>query len=188
MMRVSRARAVAGTGLLLVAGGCVALGLTAPQSAPTARHAVPATTATATTSETSAAACAPGPSGMTLHIPSIALRAPVLEGVDRTTLDRGVGHLPSSDWPNRGTTPVLTAHNNSFFHRLDQLRSGDNVLLSDGCRTWNYEVTTGQVMRSGDPVYRSGEPTVVLVTCWPMDKLTATPHRYVVHASLRDTR
>ncbi|MER5889657.1 class D sortase [Streptomyces sp. NPDC001941] len=119
-----------------------------------------------------------------LHVPRTGLRTAVLEGADRATLDRAVGHLPDSRWPDQGGTTVLEGHDITYFNELDRLRPGDTVEVQGACRTWTYEVTGTQVVKSGHPVRHSEKPELKLVTCWPIGALFPSDERYVVSARL----
>jgi LPXTG-site transpeptidase (sortase) family protein len=166
-------------GLVLLATGPATAGLASPASrmygwVGPARRADPGSCAGAVVRDRS----------MTLRVPRMGLTAPVLDGVDPATLDRGVGRVPASDWPGQGTA-VLAAHNIGLFHSIDQLQPGDEVVLAEACRAWVYAVAERKVINAGDPVYRADIPTLVLLTCWPLDANYTTPHRYLVTATLR---
>lgn len=119
-----------------------------------------------------------------LRVPRTGLRTAVLEGADRATLDRAVGHLPGSRWPDQGGTTVLEGHDITYFNELDKLRRGDTVEVQGACRTWTYRVTGGKVVRKGHPVRHSAKPELKLVTCWPIGALFPSDQRYVVTARL----
>lgn len=139
-----------------------------------------------------AACSAPPPSSpaagngarMIIAASSVNLRAPVLPGVDDSQLDVGVGHLPTSAWPDQGGTSVLEAHDVTFFSRLGELRAGQIINVTAPCRQWTYRVTSGQVVRKGTPVANTPASRLVLVTCWPTNALYLTDYRYVVSADL----
>lgn len=121
---------------------------------------------------------------MILMAPSIDLTAPVLAGDSSSQLAVGVGHLPTSSWPDQGGTTVLEAHDVTFFANIDRLHSGETIVLTAPCRQWRYVVTGGQVLRAGTPVSITPQPTLVLVTCWPTNALYFTNQRYVLRARL----
>ena len=144
--------------------------------------------------DASGAPCTPGsgaPTGTTklapaglLSAPAIGLTAPVVEGVGNAQLAVAVGHVPGSVWPGQLGTAVLSAHDVSWFSRIDHLHPGDTITFTDRCQTLRYRVVRGQVLRSGSPLYSTLTPQLALVTCYPLDALFLTPNRYVVEADL----
>lgn len=127
---------------------------------------------------------AAGTTRMVLTIPTLNLTAPVLPGVSDSVLDGAVGHLSTSRWPDQGGTDVLEAHDVTFFSHLDQLHVGGVITLLAPCRYWTYRVTSTRVVAAGSPVTNNPSPTLVLVTCWPVNALFFTPQRYLVTAAL----
>jgi sortase A len=123
------------------------------------------------------------PAGL-LAAPAIGLQAPVVEGVGNAQLDVAVGHVPGSVWPGQLGTAVLSAHDVSWFSRIDHLHPGDTVTFTDRCQTLRYRVVGDQVVKSGSPLYSTLAPRLTLVTCYPLDALFLTPQRYVVEADL----
>ena len=52
------------------------------------------------------------------------------------------------------------------------------------CQSFVYKVTDHRVVSSTTPIYESTHPTLVLVTCYPLNALFLTSHRYLVDATL----
>ena len=123
------------------------------------------------------------PAGL-IAAPAIGLQAPVVEGVGNAQLDVAVGHVPGSVWPGQLGTAVLSAHDVSWFSRINHLHPGDTVTFTDRCQTLRYRVVGDQVVRSGSPLYSTLAPRLALVTCYPLNALFLTPQRYVVEADL----
>jgi LPXTG-site transpeptidase (sortase) family protein len=119
---------------------------------------------------------------MVLDAPAIGLVAPVLASDTETALSEGVGHLPTSAWPDQAGTVVLEAHDVTFFARIDQLHPKATIELESPCRRWTYRVVGGQVVKAGTPV-PNRDNTLVLVTCWPTNALYFTTTRYVLTAT-----
>lgn len=128
------------------------------------------------------------PAGI-LEAPTIALKAPVIQGENDAQLAVGVGHDPFSTWPNStGGTVVLAAHDVTWFSHITELHSGDTLSFVEPCLTYVYRVTAGQVVSAGTPVVSTAQPRLVLVTCYPLDALFLTSKRYVVDAYLEQIR
>lgn len=125
--------------------------------------------------------------GLVLTIPSIELTAPVLPGTSTTALASAVGHLSTSKWPQQGGTDVLESHDVTFFTHLDRAPVGADVILNGPCRRWTYRIESKRVVQRGTPIRNDPSPTLVLITCWPLNALFVTPQRYVVTAALSST-
>jgi len=117
-----------------------------------------------------------------LEIPRIGLTAPIVQGDSEAHLAVAVGHDPGSDWPGGGGTVVLDGHDVTWFHHLPELRSGSTIKVVEPCATWTYRVTGAKVVVAGTPV-KQRPGLLVLVTCYPLDALFFTDHRYVLTAT-----
>ena len=124
-----------------------------------------------------------GPNGL-IEAPTLGLVAPVLQGTSDSVLSDAVGHDPASVWPGQQDTSVLSAHDVTWFSRLDELKLGNKVRYVTPCWTYTYKVTSHVVVAAGSPVYDTGTARLVLETCYPLDALYITSSRYLVYASL----
>jgi sortase A len=115
---------------------------------------------------------------------ALGLVAPVLQGTGDSVLSDAVGHDPASVWPGQQGTSVLSAHDVTWFSRIAQLRTGEEVRYVTPCWTYTYAVTSHAVVAAGSPVYNTGAARLVLDTCYPLDALYITSSRYLVYASL----
>ena len=119
-----------------------------------------------------------------LQVPKLELVAPVLQGVDTLELNVGVGHVPTSSWPGFTGTDVLSAHDVTWFSRINHLIPGDHIAMVTPCHTFEYTVVSHRVVKAGSPVPQSTHGRLVLDTCYPLNALFTTPKRFVVEASL----
>jgi sortase A len=122
-----------------------------------------------------------------LTAPSIGLTAPVVQGTGDAQLDVAVGHETNSSWPESPGTTVLAAHDVTWFSELNHLHAGDVITYAEPCKTFRFQVTGGQVVRTGAPIPSTSTPTLALVTCYPLDALFVTPQRYLLNARLVST-
>ena len=122
-----------------------------------------------------------------LEAPSLGLVAPVREGASDAVLNDAVGHIPASAWPGHPGTSVFSAHDVTWFSRIDGLMPGDEIRYVTPCRTYTYRVTSHRVVPAGYPVYNTVIPSMVLDTCYPLDALYPTNARYLVYATLAVT-
>ena len=79
-----------------------------------------------------------------LEIPRLLLSAVVVEGIDKTTLRRAVGHIPGTALPGQPGNVGLSGHRDTFFRPLKDLRIKDEVQLSTLKGDFKYEVESLQ--------------------------------------------
>jgi sortase A len=110
----------------------------------------------------------------------------VLAGATGRNLAFAPGHLDGSSEPGGGGTCVIAGHRDTHFSDLDRLEKGQTVVLEDaGGRSRSYRVVTTAVVEERDTwvITDNDGPTLVLVTCWPLDSpLPGGSQRYVVWA------
>jgi len=121
-----------------------------------------------------------------VEIPRIGVSAIVLEGVDKKTLRRGVGHIPETPLPEEGGNVALAAHRDSFFRGLKDIRKNDIITLKTLESTYYYRVDWTEIVLPEDThvLAGSGAPELTLVTCYPFYYVGSAPKRFVVEAQL----
>ncbi|MCK1393363.1 class GN sortase [Bradyrhizobium sp. 1] len=126
-----------------------------------------------------------------IEVKRIGASAIVLDGTSGQALAFGPGHLNQTvDAGERGIA-VYAAHRDTHFRFLRNVAIGDaiDVTRSDG-KHFRYRADSSAVVHfdtSGiDPAAQGFE--LVLATCWPFDAITSGPERYVLHATLIETR
>lgn len=118
--------------------------------------------------------------------PRLGVRQIVLQGASGRVLAFGPGHVNGSANPGSDGNIVLSAHRDTHFRWLAELRNGDRLALqSDDGRTRHYVVANLAVHHESeldllDPL--EGDQ-LRLMTCYPFDALRpGTDRRYVVTA------
>ncbi|WP_315778491.1 MULTISPECIES: class GN sortase [unclassified Bradyrhizobium] len=110
-----------------------------------------------------------------------------LAGSSGQALAFGAGHVEGSAEPGQPGIAVYSAHRDTHFRFLRDIRIGDeiDIVRRDG-NTFRYRADAAHVVRfdaSGiDPGTDRAE--LVLSTCWPFDALTQGAERYVLHATM----
>jgi sortase A len=119
-----------------------------------------------------------------MEIPRLGLSAIVVEGIDRTTLRRGVGHIPGTALPGEAGNVGLSGHRDTFFRPLKDLRVKDAIQFSTLKGNFRYEVESLRVVGPTDVgvLAPSDENVLTLVTCYPFFYIGAAPKRFVVRA------
>jgi sortase A len=115
----------------------------------------------------------PGPEqARRIQIPAIGVDASVVQGDGWEQLKKGVGqHVGSADPGEQGNV-VLSAHNDIFgeiFRRLDELKTGDEIILHTQQRVYSYVVYNSDVVEPTQVEYLelTERPTVTLISCYP---------------------
>ena len=119
-----------------------------------------------------------------LEIPRLRVSAVVVEGVDKTTLRRAVGHIPGTALPGEPGNAGLAGHRDTFFRPLKDLRIKDQIRLSTLKGDFHYEVESLKIVAPEDVgvLAPSGENVLTLVTCYPFYYVGPAPKRWIVRA------
>lgn len=119
-----------------------------------------------------------------IRIDRVHVEAPVLEGTDDLTLNRGIGHIAGTALFGQNGNIGLAGHRDGFFRGLKNIRVGDRIDLEEPGRTETYIVERLEIVEPENvSVLRSrGKPALTLVTCYPFYFIGAAPRRFIVHA------
>ena len=121
-----------------------------------------------------------------LRVPKIHLEAPVLDGTDDLTLNRGLGHIVNTAKPGEMGNLGIAGHRDGFFRGLKDVGVGDLLDLSLPDRTDTYVVDSVKIVDPHDVsvLEPTTGPSLTLVTCYPFYFVGSAPQRYIVHASI----
>lgn len=121
-----------------------------------------------------------------LEIPRIHLQAPLLEGTDALTLNRGVGRIAGTARPGEDGNIGIAGHRDGFFRPLRNIKAGDAIKLRTAVGTDTYVVDRFQIVSPRDVEVLQAEatPSLTLVTCYPFYFVGNAPKRFVVTAFL----
>ncbi len=123
-----------------------------------------------------------------LLVPQYDIKQIVLAGDNGNSLAFGPGHSFSSAAPNTNGTTVISAHRDTHFSFLKNIKLQDTLYIQTAEKTLPYQVYEVQIVDSSNFTLANhhDEATLVLVTCYPFDAITAGgPLRYLVFASLK---
>jgi len=123
-----------------------------------------------------------------LSIPSINLDAVVVEGVGRRELLMGPGHMPNTPEPGQPGNVVISAHRDTFFRHIHELKEGDYIIVERAGRRFRYQVTGKKVVEPNDMAVVQPTPgsQLTLLTCYPTYYIGPAPQRLVVFSRLVD--
>jgi sortase A len=121
-----------------------------------------------------------------IQIPALHLVAPLLEGTNALTLNRGVGRIAGTARPGAEGNIGIAGHRDSFFRGLKDVTAGDAIELKTRSGMDTYLVEKIQVVAPSDvSVLREQETrSLTLVTCYPFYFVGSAPQRFVVTAFL----
>lgn len=124
---------------------------------------------------------------MKMYVPSLDKEIYVLEGDAGASLAFAPGHSSDSFLPNENGTVMISAHRDTHFSFLKQLKQGDEVILQDCENNFHiYKMNASSIIdanKQSIPIY-SGMNELVLVTCYPFDAIQAGgSKRYVAKFS-----
>ncbi len=120
-----------------------------------------------------------------LRIPAHSLDVIVLQGDSGRSLAFGPGLAAGSARPGRPGTTLISAHRDTHFRALADIRSGDAIDFetADGLST--YRVTGAAVINSEHTEIANNplQNELILSTCYPFDApIPGGPLRYMVYA------
>ncbi len=119
-----------------------------------------------------------------IEIKSVGLSAMIQEGVAEETLQRAVGHIPSTSMLDQHGNIALAAHRDTFFRGLRNIRLNDEITLTTTSGKARYRVVFTQVVEPEDTsvLRASEEDMLTLVTCYPFTFVGTAPQRFIVRA------
>lgn len=124
-----------------------------------------------------------------LRIPAVRLQAPVFDGTDDLTLNRGVGRIQGTARVGQPGNLGIAGHRDGFFRALKDIRVDDVILLDLGGRIEQYVVKNTKIVNPEDTYVLAPTKTrtLTLVTCFPFYFVGSAPQRYIVTASLKNS-
>jgi len=124
---------------------------------------------------------------MRIRVSSINVDAPVVEGDDWESLQRGAGHHVGSANPGQRGNCIISAHNDIYgeiFRDLPDVELGDQIEVYTSSQVYRYRVTQARIIEPTDVsvMYPTSSPVLTLISCYPYGIDT---HRIVVIAELQ---
>ena len=119
-----------------------------------------------------------------IEIPRLGVSAVVRTGTDARTLRLAVGHIPGTALPGEGGNVGLAAHRDTFFRRLRDIRTDDEIIVTTPEGRFRYSVEGTKVVEPTDVwvLDDTVRPALTLVTCYPFTYIGSAPQRFIVRA------
>jgi sortase A len=120
-----------------------------------------------------------------LRIPKIHVEVPILQGTDGLSLNRGVGHVAGTAYPNENGNMGIAGHRDSCFRGLKNVVLGDAIEMATTAGTETYIIDRITVVDPGDVsvLKKRSHASLTLITCYPFYFIGSAPKRYIVQAS-----
>ena len=124
-----------------------------------------------------------------IEIPRLRVSSIVRAGSDARTLELAVGYIPGTALPGEPGNMGLAGHRDTFFRRLRDIRTNDEIRIVTPHGTYRYRVERTNVVNPDDvwvldPTSRT---SLTLVTCYPFTYIGSAPQRFIVRAILQPT-
>lgn len=123
-----------------------------------------------------------------VQIPKIDLDAIVVEGTSWKKLRVGPGRIVATAQPGEPGNAVITAHRDTFFRHIYDLKRGDEILVRRNGELLTFSVTGKKIVDPSDlsVLRQTKEPTLTLITCYPIYYIGPAPERLIVTSKLVD--
>jgi sortase A len=119
-----------------------------------------------------------------IEIPRLGVSAIIKAGTDARTLQLAVGHIPGTAFPGDAGNVGLAAHRDTFFRKLRDIESDDEIRLTTPEGTYSYRVARTDIVEPRDVwvLDPTEHPALTLVTCYPFNFVGSAPQRFIVRA------
>lgn len=119
-------------------------------------------------------------------IPRIALDVIVVEGTNHKALRLGPGHLKGTPAPGEAGNSVISAHRDTFFRHIYELKDGDDIQVRRDGHTYTFQVTGKKIVMPNDVsvLKKTSDARLTLITCYPIYYIGPAPKRLVVFSKL----
>lgn len=122
-----------------------------------------------------------------IEIPRLGVSAVIRAGSDARTLRLAVGHIPGTALPGDSGNVGLAGHRDTFFRRLRDIESDDEIVVRTSTDVYRYRVQRTHIVQPKDVwvLDPTEAPSLTLVTCYPFSYVGDAPQRFIVRAELR---
>ena len=109
----------------------------------------------------------------------------VMEGSAPSILRRAAGHIEGTALPGQPGNVGVSAHRDTFFRPLRNIRENDVITLTTPRGEYRYRVVSTRVVNPRDITVLSpdGDQVLTLVTCFPFYFVGPAPKRFIVRAT-----
>ena len=121
-----------------------------------------------------------------LTIPALERKIPIFEGTENSELSKGAGHFIESALPGEEDNSVISGHSQTVFKKLDNLKSGDLLIVETLAGKFTYEIDDMKIVHKDDRtvIVHMDHAVLTLTTCYPFNSVGDELYRYIVSAKL----
>lgn len=125
-----------------------------------------------------------------LIIPTLKRRLPIIEGTGVKELKLGVGHFIQSVLPGEKDNCVISGHRDTVFRQLDKLKIGDSLIVQTSAGEFTYKVDGTRIVHQDDKtvIVPTKHAVLTMTTCYPFYFIGNAPDRYIVSATLVESK
>jgi sortase A len=119
-----------------------------------------------------------------IEIQRLGLSVMVMEGTDKITLRRAVGHIAGTALPGHAGNVGIAGHRDTFFRPLRNIQRNDTISLTTLLGEYRYRVVSTKIVGPHDVAVldASANEVLTLVTCYPFYFIGSAPERFIVRA------
>jgi sortase A len=119
-----------------------------------------------------------------IEIPRLDVSVVVMEGSTDAILRHAAGHITGTSMPGQPGNVGISAHRDTFFRPLQNIRRNDIIALTTLAGSFRYRVVSTSIVLPTDvSVLNSGNGEILtLVTCYPFYYVGSAPSRFIVRA------
>ncbi len=119
-----------------------------------------------------------------IDISRLGISVIVMEGTSGAILRRAAGHIPGTALPGQAGNIGISAHRDTFFRPLRNVRRDDVVTLATPGGEYRYRVLSTEIVSPSDVTVLAsdGNEILTLVTCFPFYFIGPAPRRFIVRA------
>jgi len=120
-----------------------------------------------------------------LTIERLNIKAPIYFGTNRVTLDRGLGLVDGTAYPDEVGNIAISGHRDGFFRPLKDIKLGDAIEMQTPTGVQAFEVSDISIVDALEVSVLDPTDTTVLtlITCHPFYYQGYAPDRYIVRAT-----
>jgi sortase A len=120
-----------------------------------------------------------------IDIQRLGLSVIVVEGISSKVLRRAAGHIPGTALPGQPGNVGISAHRDTFFRPLRNIKQDDVITLTTMLGEYRYRVVSTRIVGPNDVAVLepSGHEILTLVTCYPFYFVGSSPDRFIVRAA-----
>ncbi len=119
-------------------------------------------------------------------MPTLKQKIPIIQGIGDKELKKGVGHFLESALPGEEGNCVLSAHRDTVFSQMGELKIGDSLIVKTSTGIFIYEMSKTRIVKKGDKtvIVPVDNTKLTMTTCYPFYFIGDAPECYIVFANL----